>query len=85
MVPVEAICLENTKESIEKCLSFVFGTHVSYNSSHGPEEQEGIMLPNFYGGKLIKFGDYFVKNSDGDVTPCAAEKFKKKYKLRGEE
>jgi hypothetical protein len=36
---------------------------------------EGILIPTFFGYRLAKWGDWVIRDRDGDIYPCEHERF----------
>lgn len=85
LVMVDAILLEDTKESIVNSVEFVFNIGIE-TSEYGMSntirlirEDGGLIIPTVNGKKLASFGDYIIKNDKGEFNTFKADAFNEEY------
>ena len=84
-VVIEAIKLENNRNSIYDAVEFVFNIGME-TSIIGTEEtinmiriKDGLDIPTLEGTMHASFGDYIIKGVNGEFYPCKEEIFLKTY------
>lgn len=84
-VVIEAVKLEDTRESIINAIEFVYNIGME-TSTLGAEttvkivlQDGGFLIPTLEGNMKASFGDYVIKGIKGEFYPCKPDIFHETY------
>ncbi|WP_074403814.1 hypothetical protein [Streptococcus suis] len=86
-VVIEAVKLENNKQSIINAIEFVYNVGME-TSELGMDfeinkvrSDGGLIINTLEGNMLASFGDYIIKGVQGEFYPCKPGVFAETYEL----
>ena len=84
-VVIEAVKLENNKQSIVNAIEFVYNVGLETSvlgmdfEINKVRSDGGLIINTLEGNMLATFGDYIIKGVQGEFYPCKPDIFKQTY------
>ncbi|CYU12304.1 hypothetical protein HO609_02290 [Streptococcus suis] len=86
-VVIEAVKLENNKQSIINAIEFVYNVGMETSvlgmdfEINKVRSDGGLIINTLEGNMLASFGDYIIKGVQGEFYPCKPGVFAETYEL----
>ena len=84
-VVIEAVKLDNTKESIVEAIKFAFGEYLEQEYADIAYDivnvNGGLYIETLEGTLKADFGDYIIRGVKNEVYPCKSDVFEITYEL----
>lgn len=86
-VVIEAVKLENNKQSIVNAIEFVYNVGMETSvlgmdfEINMVRSDGGLIINTLEGNMLASFGDYIIKGVQGEFYPCEPGVFAETYEL----
>ncbi len=86
-VVIEAVKLENNKQSIVNAIEFVYNVGMETSvlgmdfEINKVRSDGGLIINTLEGNMLASFGDYIIKGVQGEFYPCKPGVFAETYEL----
>ncbi|WP_099831253.1 hypothetical protein [Streptococcus suis] len=86
-VVIEAVKLENNKQSIINAIEFVYNVGMETSvlgmdfEINKARSDGGLIINTLEGNTLASFGDYIIKGVQGEFYPCKPGVFAETYEL----